>query len=82
MYGLRGSVRLDDILYGYFFKNIGFVLRIVLAAAAVGGIVLSAHRGIVGQPLTLAGAVMLLALLAVSIIVLRRRNVGAALDSA
>ncbi len=47
---------LSAALTGYFFKSLRPIERLVMAAGALGGIVLSAHRGVIGQPLTLVAA--------------------------
>lgn len=54
---LIAIVLLSAAVTSYFFKVLNLIQRAVMVAAAVGAVILSANRGLVGRPLTLAAAV-------------------------
>lgn len=56
---LIAIVALSAALTGFFFKYLNMIQRLLMGAAAMGAIVLSAHRELVGQPVTLALAASL-----------------------
>jgi TRAP transporter 4TM/12TM fusion protein len=53
---LFSVVFLSSAMTGFFFKMLNWIERAIMAGAAAAGVVLSAHREVVGQPLTLAAA--------------------------
>jgi len=71
---LISIVLLSAAVTSYFFKKLTTLERIAMGAGAAGGIILGAHRQIVGHPATLA-AVLSLTIAFFTWVFLRQRNV-------
>jgi TRAP-type uncharacterized transport system fused permease subunit len=71
---LISIVFLSAAVTSYFFKKLSSLERLAMGAGAAGGIVLSAHRDIVGHPATLA-AVSVITLAFFTWVFLRKRGV-------
>lgn len=77
---LMAIVALSASVTGYFFKKLNLLQRTIMAMPAIGAVVLSTNRGLVGQPVTLLVAASIAVVFLVWIVLRNRKVNRTALD--